>query len=177
VSATFCEAVGGGPSGQLAAAWNGTSWATQATAGSVSTVLSAVSCTTASSCAAVGESPGANQQEATLAESWDGSAWTLQATPNPSTTMGSQLSGVSCTSATSCTAAGSYQSSNVSTFGDFQTLAEVWDGTAWSLQPSPSPSSDDTLQDVSCGASQLCTAVGSTLDPGGVTATLIETGN
>jgi hypothetical protein len=57
-------------------------------------------------------------------------------------------------------------------------VVEVWDGTAWTLQSSPNPSTTDSLlQGVSCGASQMCTAVGQALDPGGVVATLIETGN
>jgi hypothetical protein len=177
LSADFCEAVGEGSSGPTAAVWNGTSWADQATPGPVSTAFSGVSCTTASSCEAVGE-VNENGQESTLAESWDGSAWAVQSTPNPSATQGSQLSGVSCTSATSCTAVGSYQSSNVSNFGDYQTLVEVWDGTAWSIESSPNPSTtQDILQGVSCGASQVCTAIGLAPDLGGVTATLIETGD
>ena len=60
LSATFCEAVGGGDEDALAAAWNGTSWTTQTLAGTVSTAMNAVSCTTASSCEAVGETPGSN---------------------------------------------------------------------------------------------------------------------
>jgi hypothetical protein len=93
-------------------------------------------------------------------------------------TQGSSLSAVSCTSAASCTAVGHYQSSNVSNFGAQQTLAEVWDGTTWSLWTTPNPSAaHDLLLGVSCGASQMCTAVGQVLDPGGVEATLIETGD
>jgi hypothetical protein len=175
LSASFCEAVGNGPSGQNAASWNGTSWTDQATPGPVSASFNSVSCTTASSCEAVGQN--FNGQVITLAESWDGSAWTIQSSPNPSATQSSQLSAVSCASATSCTAVGSYQSSNVSNFGDFQTLVETWDGTAWTIQASPNPSPNgDFLEGVSCGASQVCTAVGQGPDAGGVSSTLIETG-
>jgi hypothetical protein len=175
-SANFCEAVGQGPSGENAAAWNGTSWTDQATpAGSA---LTAVSCTAASSCEAVGQNVGQNGQVITLAESWNGSAWATQPTPNPTATQGSSLSAVSCTSATSCTAIGQYQSGNVSNFGDYQTLAEVWDGTAWSLESTPDPSTThDVLLGVSCGASQMCTAVGQALNLGGVEANLIEVGD
>ena len=53
-----------------------------------------------------------------MAESWNGSAWTLQSAPGPSTTQGSQLTAVSCASATSCTGVGWYTSSIVgSTYG------------------------------------------------------------
>ncbi len=177
LSADFCEAVGEGASGQNAAVWNGTSWASQATPGPNTAAFNSVSCTTVSSCEAVGQNVE-NDQVITLAESWDGSAWTIQSTPNPSATQGSQLSSVSCTSATSCTAVGSYQSGDVTNFGVFQTLVEVWDGTAWTIASSPNPSTaKDTLQGVSCATSQLCTAVGQALDAGGVPATLIETGN
>jgi hypothetical protein len=62
-------------------------------------------------------------------------------------------------------------------FGSLQTLVETWDGTAWTLQPSPNPGTRALLEGVSCGASQLCTAVGQALDAGGVNATLIESGN
>jgi hypothetical protein len=84
---------------------------------------------------------------------------------------------VSCTSAASCTAVGSYQSSSVPTFGASLTLVEVWDGTAWSIASSPNPGTGDILEGVSCGASQVCTAVGQGPDPGGVNSTLIETGD
>jgi len=175
LSADFCEAVGEGTSDQDAAVWNGTSWADQATPGSGA--FNSVSCTTATSCEAVGQD-FENDQVVTLAESWDGSAWAIQSTPDPSATQGSQLNSVSCTSATSCTAVGSYQSSDVSNFGAYQTLVEVWDGTAWTIATSPNPSTThDILEGVSCGTSQTCTAVGQAPDPGGVTATLIETGD
>jgi hypothetical protein len=179
LSASFCEAVGEGPAGENAAMWDGTSWTDQATPGPVSAAPNAVSCTTPTSCEAVGQNfDQTTDQVITLAESWDGSAWTIQPTPDPAATQGSQLSAVSCTSPTSCTAVGQYQSSNVTNFGDFQTLAEVWDGTAWSIEPTANPSlTHDLLAAVSCPASQTCTAVGQALDQGGVEATLIETGN
>jgi len=178
LSASFCEVVGDGPSGQNAAAWNGTSWTDQTTAGAAVS-LAAVSCTAASSCTAVGHAVAQNGQLITLAESWDGSAWTIQPTPNPSASQqGSLLSAVSCTSATSCTAAGQYQSGSVTNFGALQTLVEVWDGTTWSLRSAPNPSpAEDLLSGVSCGASQVCTAVGQAQDAGGIPSTLIETGD
>jgi hypothetical protein len=85
---------------------------------------------------------------------------------------------VSCTSASSCTAVGQYQSSNVTTFGAPETLAEVWDGTTWTIATTPDPSStQNQLNSVSCGASQVCAAVGLYSNPGDVAATLIEAGD
>jgi hypothetical protein len=112
------------------------------------------------------------------AEFWNGSVWAIQPIPNPAATQGSQLNSVSCTSATSCTAVGSYQSSDFTTFGQEETLVEVWDGTTWSLRPTPNPSAagNNLLEGVSC-TSLVCTAVGQAPDAGGVEATLIETGD
>lgn len=177
LSATFCNVVGGGNEDSLAAQWNGTSWTTQTLAGTVSTSMNAVSCTATTSCEAVGVTPGSNGYEGTVAESWNGSAWTLQSTTSPSTTLGSQLTAVSCASATSCTGVGWYTSNNVgSTYGQSETVVEDWNGTAWTLESSPNPSSGGLLGDVSC-VSQTCTAVGAAADEGGVPSTLIETGD
>jgi hypothetical protein len=171
LSASFCEAVGGGPAGQNAAVWDGTGWTDQSTPGGGA--LAAVSCTSPAACSAVGQNA-----QATLAESWNGSAWTVEPTPNPTATMGSVLSAVSCTSATFCVAAGNYQSSSVASFGALQTLVEVWDGTGWNLRTTPDPSTaQDLLSGVSCGSAQACTAVGQAQDPGGVQSTLIESGD
>jgi hypothetical protein len=179
LSASFCEAVGGGPPGENAAVWDGTSWSLQPTAGGVSASPNAVWCTAVDSCEAVGQNfDQTSEQVVTFAEAWNGSTWTVQPTPNPAQTQGSSLAGVSCTSASSCSAVGQYQSSNVSTFGASQTLVEVWDGTTWSLRSTPNPSPrQDLLSGVSCGASQECTAVGQAEDTGGVESTLIETGD
>lgn len=177
VSASFCEVAGGGPSGDDAAVWNGTSWSDQPTPSGAA--LIGVSCSTPTACEAVGQTFDQTSDETiTMAAAWNGSAWTAQPTPNPATTQGSSLTAVSCTSATSCAAIGQYQSSDVSNFGAFETLAEVWNGTAWSLASTPNPSpTHNALIGVSSDGSQTWTAVGQALDPGGVESTLIETGD
>jgi hypothetical protein len=121
---------------------------------------------------------GQTGETAPLAEAWNGSTWTIQSTPGPANSQGSSLAGVSCTSASSCTAVGDYQSSSIPNFGMSQTLAEVWDGTSWSIPTTPDPSStgQNLLSGVSCGASNACTAVGQYQDPGGIPATLVEAG-
>jgi hypothetical protein len=171
--------VGEGPAGENAAMWNGTSWAAQPTPGPVSNSLSAVSCNTTTSCEAVGQMLGPNNGTIPLAEAWNGSTWTIQPTPEPANSQESTLVAVSCTSASSCTAVGQNESSSLANFGKLQTLAEVWDGTAWSIPSTPDPSSagQNILSGVSCGASDACTAVGQAQDPGGIPATLIETGD
>jgi hypothetical protein len=175
VSASFCAAVGGGPSGENAVVWNGSTWSAQPTPGPAGVALSAISCPTVNSCEAVGTLYGQGNPQ-TLAETWNGSTWTVQPTPNPSVSQGSSLSGVWCTSASSCTAVGQYQYSNLSLF---HTLAEVWNGQAWSLRSTPDNrnAGQNLLSGVSCGASQACTAVGQTRDAGLIPATLIEAGD
>jgi hypothetical protein len=171
VSASFCEAVGQGPSGENAAMWNGSTWTPQPTAGGPSEGLNAVSCSAVNSCEAVGSAGSL-----TLAEAWNGSSWTLQSTPSPSGFPFNSLNSVSCTSAGACTAVGASQT-NGQVFSS--TLGEVWNGTAWALRSTPNKptAGHNLLNGVSCGAGQMCTAVGDTQDIGGTPATLIETGD
>ncbi len=59
-------------------------------------------------------------------------------------------------------------------------LADVWNGTSWAVQstPSPGPADDPSFTGVSCGAAGACTAVGSALDLGlSYNATLAEAGD
>ncbi len=86
---------------------------------------------------------------------------------------GSQLEGVSCLSATSCTAVGDYQTKS----GVDKTLVEHWDGSTWAIQPTPSPSECASyLQAVSCTSAAQCTAVGNYIRHG-YYATLAERWN
>jgi hypothetical protein len=161
-SASACEAVGqftsGGTTETLAEGWNGSSWSIQPTenpSGATSSQLNDLSCKSASSCEAVGQftSGGATQ---TLAEVWNGSSWTIQSTPNASGQTNSQLTGVSCVTASLCEAAGSS-----STGPNFVTLAEVWNGSAWKIQSTPNGSSSvSELEGVSCTGAKNCWATG-----------------
>ena len=74
---------------------------------------------------------------------------------------------------------GQDQSSAVANFGMTQTLAEVWDGPAWTIATTPDSSSaqQNLLTCVACGASNECTAVGQYEDQGEIPATLVEAGN
>ena len=81
--------------------------------------LQAVSCTSSSDCLAVGLWQDFRGLQDTLAEHWNGSTWQYEATPNPVGTL-ADLRGVSCSSATVCTAVGSFKTFS----GEFETLAE-----------------------------------------------------
>jgi hypothetical protein len=139
-------------------------------------MLEGVSCVTPDSCMAVG-----TDSNGTLAEAWNGRAWSVVSSPNPSRAYSSTLDSVSCTSAAACTAAGWYSAGvttgRFSTLRDFS-LVETWDGSTWSIvpTPNPSPSFDTSFRGVSC-TSDACTAVGgyryANYDT--VEATLVET--
>jgi hypothetical protein len=155
-SSTWCIAVGSYTNGSvgyaLVESWDGSAWSTSsgsAPAGG----LNGVSCTSSTWCVAVG-SYGVDQ---TLVESWDGTGWSTVPSPSPGTAE-NVLRSVSCTSPTNCVAVGFY--SDQFNTGD-QTLVESWDGTAWSVVSSPSPSITNDLNSVSCTSSTWCVAVGS----------------
>ena len=116
------------------------------------------SCTAASSCMAVGTYVKASGVTVTLAEHWDGSTWRIEPTPNPRGAVVSSLFGVSCTGSSACTAVGN----SAGRAGSSQPLAERWDGTRWTIQPTPNPSqSGGFLNGVACPSLSACTAVGS----------------
>jgi hypothetical protein len=163
-SAAACTAVGYYVNGAgnvvtLAERWNGTTWAVQRTPNPVASgsYLDGVSCRSAAVCTAVGYYYDNTTGNAVpLAEYWNGTAWALQAPP---TVPGNytELSGVSCTSASACTAVGSYSS----LAGGFPgPVAERWNGTIWAMQPIPNPHGAGQLYGVSCASASACTAVG-----------------
>ena len=141
--------------------WDGSAWKMQTVplpSGASGGTLYGVSCPATTACTAVGEyDDTASGQQLTLAESWDGTSWRVQPTPAlpPNNSGGPPtLNAVWCESAASCTAVG--------TVGGYfpQTLAESWDGTTWTIEPTPSPGRSG-LANVSCDPSGLpCTAVG-----------------
>jgi hypothetical protein len=134
--------------------------------------MGAVSCTSASACTAVG-----NTGSGLLAERWDGTAWTVQSAVTPPGTEGTgdSFSGVSCSSPSACTAVGLL---SVNT-GPPSTVAERWDGSAWSVQPTPLlPGVHDINgPSVSCPNSLACTAVSGYENDGPDSVTLAEQWN
>jgi hypothetical protein len=164
----------------LAERWNCTSWIIQATPNPApgGADLGGVSCPSVSSCFAVGAS-----NAGTLAEHWNGTGWRIVPSPNPSGAQFSFVGAVSCASASACTAAGGgdYQNSS----GEFVqlSLAERWDGTRWSIQPTPNPAIPQfafhltALNAVSCISASGCTAVGGSMSALSTPVTLAERWN
>ncbi len=173
-----CMAVGTSRYGTLAESWNGTAWTivpSPAPTGANSSDLISVSCPNSTSCAAVGSFVNGSGATATLAEEWNGSTWSLIHSPNRSGATGSELDGVSCTSASSCVAVGD----SFNNVGNSRTLAESWNGATWSIVPSPNPAKgqENTLSSASCISTTNCTAVGDYWALPGETVVLIETWN
>ena len=123
VSSSVCMAVGAtgnlagnSPSGTLVSErWNGTAWKVQtikAPSAATASELNGISCTSTTSCYAVGDDYQPTYAETyTLAEYWNGTSWTIQSTPNPYIG-GNFLLSVSCVSSTACEATGDYFSDN-----------------------------------------------------------------
>ena len=171
---THCMAVGDAEMSAtvfqtLTESWNGSTWSTVPSS-DVSTsednTLAGVSCTSPTDCTAVG-SDSTTVGGQTLVESWNGTAWSIVPSPNPVippfSVFGSFLSAVSCTSSTACMAVGDTNPN----YRMYQTLTESWNGTSWSIVPSPSPSEGPNpasfLGGVSCIDPSSCTAVGDSL--------------
>ena len=111
-SAIVCTAVGNSALGSLVERWNGTSWAIQPTPSLVEAQgtdsLGGVSCTSAAACTAVGQFANYRGTSVTLAERWNGASWAIQPIPTPRGGGDLLIYDVSCTSATFCTAVGTY---------------------------------------------------------------------
>src|SRR5215472_5651482 len=172
-SPSACTAVGGRlalpgkPTGTLAERWDGHTWSIQPTPnapGHGIKLLNSVACTSRSSCMAVGNefSPATGEGLGTLAERWDGRTWRIVPTFKPAPAGGNAgFNGVSCTSASACTAVGNQTL--------VKTLAERWNGRRWQVEPTPSPGGgfNVTLASVACPARTVCTAFGLNLTGSG----------
>ncbi|HXJ66009.1 MAG TPA: hypothetical protein VNN79_19795, partial [Actinomycetota bacterium] len=93
----------------------------------------------------------------TLIEEWNGTAWHVQQSPNANTSTPNDLEGVTATSTKDAWAVGLFFTSG----SVARTLTEHWNGTAWSLVPSPSPGTGDDLSGVDAVSSTDVWAVGS----------------
>jgi len=174
-AARACTAVGAtdqsdGTSVPLAIAWDGLTWAKQATyipsaAGSGGSGFTSVSCTSASACTAAGSYIASSGGSVQLAERWNGAGWANQVVPNPAHSAGTELLAVSCTTANACVAVGNYQAllQNGGS-GDVLALAEDWNGSAWHLTTvaNPAGSFGTSLAGLSC-TRHTCAAIGSYL--------------
>jgi hypothetical protein len=153
----------------LAEHWDGTAWRivpSPSGAGPEAGLLGVAAVST-SDVWAVGDT-GSN----TLIEHWNGASWTVVPSPTPAGTLFNPLSGAAIVSATDIWAVG--QSQNGTT-GIPQTLIEQWNGTSWSIVPSPAPGTASLLSGASANpTSGQAWAVGNFRSASGATQTLTE---
>jgi hypothetical protein len=167
--ASECAAVGsfsafaGRTTQTLAERWSAARWRIQTTSGPQGAMVSdllGVSCTSAIECIAVGNSWDGAGVEIALAERWNGEKWKLQRTPSPDSATPTELTGVSCASPTACTAVG-WSGEGID--GPTATFAERWNGRTWSIQTTPNPHHQSSVEfdGVSCVSASMCVAAGS----------------
>lgn len=128
--------------------------------------LDGVSCATGNgparvtaTCFAVGSMITTQGQTRPLVERWNGRGWTVVSSPVKPNTLASALVGVSCATPKSCMAVGTSRASAAS---PTVPLIEHWNGSRWSVVPSPAPhgSTGTYLNAVSCASAKACIAVG-----------------
>jgi len=154
-SATACFAVG--PSA-LVEQWNGTTWSlSPLDAHSSQSQLVDIACGDGAHCVGVGlYSNDAGPQ--VLVERRNGPHWQIESAPNRAGATNAALIAVDCVNAGDCTAVGGAGDAS----GPRVSLIEHWDGTSWSVVPSPSPPGADFVEllDVSCSTATTCNALG-----------------
>ncbi|MGO9197170.1 MAG: hypothetical protein ACLQK4_08585 [Acidimicrobiales bacterium] len=128
---TWCEAVG-----SFGETWAGKNWK-DATfplpSGYDRVYLDAVACANLVSCMAVGESVTSSYDTAYVTEAWTKTGWKIEKVPEPTGGLTDNLFGLSCTSATACTAVGSYATEVSSAATEYVTV-ETWNGQSWKLE-------------------------------------------
>ena len=164
----------------LVAQWNGTTWARLTVPlpsnNNLRSDLNAVSADSPGDVWIVGtymlEVNPSDFAEETYSLHWNGSSWSIVPMPlEPGTNPNFEyvLNSVKANSPTDVWAVG--EAVNVGVFGSATTLIEHWNGSSWSVVPSPSPGTGDALTGVTTSnAANDVWAVGSGTPAGGSTA-------
>jgi hypothetical protein len=147
--------------------WDGTSW-TMTPSTSLDSpnggYLNGITCTNGSDCWASGATTDATgMASGILMQHWNGSAWSSVSAAAPGGSTGAILTGLSCISSTQCWAVGSSGSFGGGGGSGFQPkgFIDMWDGSAWTVDPSPNVTALSFLTSVSCVQDSGCWTVGS----------------
>lgn len=152
-----CMTVGVRGSGTpLTEHWNGKKWSALAAKGAGD--LLGVDCTASRNCIAVGTN-GANKA---LAEQWNGTAWSIESVKQPM--QFSELSSVSCRTATGCVAVGSASTTNTAA-----PIAEQLTASGWARIDPAAITGEAEFNSVSCATVSDCLAVGDVSNSAGTT--------
>jgi hypothetical protein len=151
--------------------WNGSEWKILTTATlpaeDKEARFSGISCAAAEKCVAVGRYVSETLGIQPLVENLSGTGWSWQTLAGKEL-ISAELASVSCTAPSACTAVGHNHEHTQ------EALIARYNGTAWSLESSPSPTgkpaeleAEWALTQVSCAAATVCTTTGSYTAPTG----------
>ena len=121
----------------MALHWNGVQWSVVPTPKlntNDNAAFNSVVAVAANDVYAVGYKPASNGAVLTLIEHWDGAAWSVVSSPNANNT-GNVLTSVTANSPTDIWAVGDQVAPGV----EVRTLALHFDGSTWSVVPTPNP--------------------------------------
>ncbi len=153
--------------------WDGASWSVTPSAAYPSPsggYLNGLSCANAADCWASGATTDASGHPAgVLMEHWNGSTWTDMSSSVPNSTTPAILSSISCLSPVQCWAVGSSGGFGGNGGNGFQpqSFIENWNGSSWSVDPSPNVTALSLLNSVTCVRAVGCVTVGSAATMGG----------
>jgi hypothetical protein len=139
--------------------WNGKRWriVPNPSPATSDSVLYGVAVTSARSAWAVGCTRCTGDKPETLILQWNGTRWKRLPSPNPA--HGGTLASVAVTSARNAWAAGYTSGPNQQRR---KTVIEHWNGTRWTLVPSPAPASSAYLFGIAAASARSAWAVGLT---------------
>jgi hypothetical protein len=123
----------------------------------------------------VGDGDQAISNALAIAVQFNGKRWAPEPIPFTAGATYLRLQGVSCASATICTAVGTVGSRNQSSGGEF-TLADRWNGAKWVLLSTVNATAEiyRGFDAVSCPTASYCVAVGNDTSSTGMNTTLSE---
>jgi hypothetical protein len=163
-SATNAYAVGLSNTGTLVEHWNGTAWSPVTLPGTPFTPgpgSGSIAASSPSDIWVVGSGVNATTGSATAAAlHFNGTAWTAMSMAQPGTNTPT-ISAVTALSPTNAWAVGKDIGATTPVGGG--TLTEHWDGTSWTVVPSPSPGGEPGLTGVAARSASDVVAVGSAL--------------
>jgi hypothetical protein len=180
VSERFCVSVGYSSRSDFADSalvlvWDGTLWTdVNVPSTGISDVnrLLSVSCTSTTSCMAVGRFRESSLSQ-TLTLAWDGVRWAIISSPNSDLRQNNVLNSVSCVATNYCIAVGNFDVQDTTTLDWVNNLGGrslsldrplmmKWDGSSWTQLPGPTfgTTRSESLSGVSCVTQTFCATVG-----------------
>lgn len=155
--------------------WNGSSWSlvTPPNTGRAEDALNGIYALASNDIWTVGGVSGNGTPGQTLTEHFDGTAWAVVPSANVSSTLSDALVGVSASSTRDVWAVGSYYTGSQT--NSFLPVIEHWNGSSWSLTPTPTISTGGgTLHGAVAISSGDAWAVGQMVSSTGGALPLIE---